>query len=175
MGLHPQTIGGAMPHGYAGSYARQPDMIVTTRPAGAEIVFGAAVKYDAAGAVVPLGAGGTADAFAGVAAREVKSALDYLDQNTGRYAAKEAVPVFQRGAVNVICQKGTPRLGGAVYVRTAANESFPTAAVGGFEAEADGGQHRPAHQLPVGGPGGRREGGGTPHPDHAERVRRKRR
>ena len=138
MGLHPQTIGGAMPHGYAGSYARQPDMIVTTRPAGAEIVFGAAVKYDAAGAVVPLGAGGTADAFAGVAAREVKSALDYLDQNTGRYAAKEAVPVFQRGAVNVICQKGTPRLGGAVYVRTAANESFPTAAVGGFEAEADG-------------------------------------
>ena len=55
MGLHPQTIGGAMPHGYAGSYARQPDMIVTTRPAGAEIVFGAAVKYDAAGAVVPLG------------------------------------------------------------------------------------------------------------------------
>ena len=25
-----------------------------------------------------------------------------------------------------------------MYVRTAANESFPTAAVGGFEAEADG-------------------------------------
>ena len=68
----------------------------------------------------------------------MESALDYLDQNTGRYAAKEAVPVFQRGAGNVICQKGTPRRCGAVYVRTAANESFPTAAVGGFEAEADG-------------------------------------
>ena len=28
MGMNPQTIGKAMPHGFAGSYARQPDMIV---------------------------------------------------------------------------------------------------------------------------------------------------
>ena len=137
MGLKPQNIGAAMPHGYAGSYARQPDMIVTTRPAGAELVFGAAAKYTAAGAVVPMGAGDAASAFVGVAAREVKSALSYLDQNVGRYAEKEAVPVFQRGSINVICQKGTPKLGGAVYIRIAANESYPTAAVGGFEAEAD--------------------------------------
>lgn len=137
MGLKPQNIGAAMPHGYAGSYARQPDMIVTTRPAGAELVFGAAVKYNAAGAVVPMGAGDAASAFVGVAAREVKSALSYLDQNVGRYAEKEAVPVFQRGSINVICQKGTPKLGGAVYIRIAANESYPTTAVGGFEAEAD--------------------------------------
>ena len=46
-GLNPQNIGKTLDHGFAGSYARQPDMIVTTRPAGAEIVFGAAVKYDA--------------------------------------------------------------------------------------------------------------------------------
>lgn len=137
MGLHPQNIGTEMPHGYAGSYARQPDMIVTTRPAGAQLTFGAAVKYDAAGAVVPMGAGDTADAFVGVAAREIKSALSYLDQNVGQYAQKDAVPVFQRGAVNVVCQKGTPKLGGTVYIRVAANASFPTAAVGGFEAEAD--------------------------------------
>lgn len=138
MGLHPQNIGTEMPHGCAGSYARQPDMIVSTRPAGARITFGAALKYDAAGAVVPMGAGDTADAFVGAAAREIKSALEYLDQNTGRYAEKEAVPVFQRGAINVICQKGTAVLGGAVYVRVAENTSYPTAAVGGFEAEADG-------------------------------------
>ena len=56
-GLNPQTIGQTMPHGYAGSYARQPDMIVNTRPAGAEITFGAALKYDESGAVVPMGAG----------------------------------------------------------------------------------------------------------------------
>lgn len=137
MGLHPQNIGAAMPHGYAGGYARQPDMIVNTRPAGAEIVFGAALKYDANGNVVPMGAGDTAAAFVGVASKEIKTALTYLDQGVGRYGPKEAVPVFMRGAVNVICQKGTPKLGGGVYIRIAANESYPGAAVGGFEAEAD--------------------------------------
>lgn len=138
MGLRPQNIGTEMPHGFAGSYARQPDMIVSTRPAGAQLTFGAAVKYDAAGAVVPMGADDTAEAFVGVAAREIKSALSYLDQNVGQYAEHEAVPVFQRGAVNVICQRGTPKLGGAVYIRVAENASYPTAVIGGFEAEADG-------------------------------------
>ena len=31
-----------------------------------------------------------------------------------------------------------PKLGGAVYIRIAESESYPGAAVGGFEAEADG-------------------------------------
>lgn len=137
MGLHPQNIGATMPHGYAGGYARQPDMIVNTRPAGAEIVFGAALKYDTNGNVVPMGAGDTAAAFAGVASKEIKTAITYLDQSVGKYAEKEAVPVFMRGAVNVICQKGAPKLGGSVYIRIVANESYPGAAVGGFEAEAD--------------------------------------
>lgn len=137
MGLHPQNIGAAMPHGYAGGYARQPDMIVNTRPAGAELIFGAALKYDAKGNVVPMGAEDTAGVFIGVASREIKSAVTYLDQSVGRYAEKEAVPVFMRGAVNVICQKGAPKLGGSVYIRIAENASFPGAAVGGFEAEAD--------------------------------------
>ena len=138
MGIHPQNIGTAMPHGFAGSYARQPDMIVNTRPGGVEIRFGAALKYSGSGTVLPMGAGDDASAFVGVAAREIKSALNYLDQNTGAFAAKDAVSVFQRGAVNVLCQKGTPQLGGAVYVRVAENVSYPSAAVGGFEAEADG-------------------------------------
>lgn len=137
MGLHPQNIGTAMPHGYAGSYARQPDMVVNTRPAAAVIPFGTPLKYDSQGHVAPLGAGDAATAFVGVAAREIRSALTYLDQSAGAFAAGEAVSVFMRGAVNVRCQKGTPKLGGAVYVRVTANESYPTAAVGGFEAEAD--------------------------------------
>lgn len=137
-GLNPQNIGQTMTHGYAGSYARQPDMIANTRPAGAEIVFGAALMYDASGAVVPMGEGGTAEGFVGVAAREVKSALSYLEQSVGSYAKGEAVTVFQRGAINVKCASGTPQLGGKVYVRIAANESIPTAVVGGFEAAADG-------------------------------------
>lgn len=138
-GLNPQTIGQTMPHGYAGSYARQPDMIVNTRPAGAEITFGAALKYDESGAVAPMDAGDTAENFVGVASREVKSALSYLEQNAGSYAAGEAVPVFQRGTINVKCAVGTPKLGGKVYVRIAANESIPTGEAGGFEAAADGG------------------------------------
>lgn len=139
MGLHPQNIGTAMPHGFAGSYARQPDMIVDTRPAGGteQIAFGMALKYDANGAVAVMGAGSTAAQFVGVAARELKSALNYLEQGAGAYAPKDAVPVFMRGCVNVRCQNGTPKLGGAVYVRVAANASLPNAVVGGFEAAAD--------------------------------------
>ena len=129
MGMNPQTIGKAMPHGFAGSYARQPDMIVGARPAGGTvpILFGAPLKYDAAGAVVPMGEGDTADVFAGIASREIKSSLNYLDQSAGSYAPGEAVSVFQRGCINVRCQKGTPKLGGAVYVRLAADEENPAA------------------------------------------------
>jgi len=86
-----------------------------------------------------MGAGSTAQDFVGVASREVKSALSYLEQDIGAYAKTEAVPVFMRGAINVKCNVGAPKLGGEVYVRIAANESIPTGVVGGFEAAADGG------------------------------------
>lgn len=139
MGLNPQRIGKEMNHGYAGSYARQPDMIVNTRPAGGTepFVFGTPLKYDASGAVIPMGAGATAAEFVGVAAREIKSSLNYLDQGAGAYAPAEAVPVFQRGAISVKCNVGAPALGGPVYVRVTANASVPTGVVGGFEAVAD--------------------------------------
>lgn len=134
-----QTIGKTMPHGYAGSYSRQPDMIVDSHPLEGKIsvAFGQAVIYGTAGAVVPFGADTTADKFVGVAAREIKSATDYLNQNAGGYQPGEAVPVLKRGRINVICQKGTPAIGGKVYVRIKVNGSYPKALVGGFEAEAD--------------------------------------
>lgn len=139
MGLHPQNIGTTMSHGFAGSYARQPDMIVNTHPAGGtvQIAFGAPLVYGTNGAVVQMGAAATAAQFVGVAAREIKSALNYLAQNVGAYAPGEAVPVFMRGSINVKCQNGTPTLGGKVYVRVVANADIPTAVVGGFEAVAD--------------------------------------
>jgi hypothetical protein len=142
MGLNPQTIGTSMPHGLAGSYARQPDMIVNTRPAGGtvNITFGLALTYDNNGNVVILGTEGAKNSFVGVAGRELKSSLNYLNQNTGEYAPKEAVPVFMRGAINVKCQRSTPNLNGAVYVRTAINESYPGCVIGGFEAEEDSGK-----------------------------------
>ena len=138
--LNPQIIGAEMDHGFAGSYARQPDMIVATRPVGEKdpLPFGTALMYDANGAVVLMqGSGVTADKFVGVAGREIRSALSFIDQNTGAYTNGDACSVFQRGSINVLCQKGTPKRGGAVYVRIVKSTSLPNAAVGGFEAEAD--------------------------------------
>ena len=83
-----------------------------------------------------MGEGSAAGDFVGVASREIKSALSYLDQGVGSYAPGEAVSVFQRGCINVKCRNGTPKLGGPVYVRVTADAAIPTAVVGGFEAVA---------------------------------------
>ena len=116
------TIGLVMDHGYAGAYSRQPDQIIDTRFAGSGgVAFGQAVKYSS-GAVVGFGAGDAATAFVGVAAREVKSSLNYLTK---------------RGRINVKCNVGTPALNGDVYVRIAANALIPDGVVGGFEASSD--------------------------------------
>ena len=137
MSLNPQIIGKTMPHGYAGVYARQPDMIVNTRPAGENIQFGQALVYNAQGQVALPAAGAKAADFVGVAAAEVKSVMNYLTQSEGGYTADEPVSVFQRGAINVKCQNGTAALGGAVYLRLVANDTLPNAVIGGFEAAAD--------------------------------------
>ena len=137
MPLNPQIIGKDMPHGFAGCYARQPDMIVETRPAGGEtpIVFGTPLVYDTDNvSVIPAGATFTAAEFAGVAGFEIKSVLTYLDQAVGQYAPGEPTSVFQRGSINVKCYDGTPALGGAVYVRTKTNGTYTTGLVGGFSA-----------------------------------------
>lgn len=137
MALTPQTIGLNMSHGFAGSYARQPDMIVNTAPlGGAEIIpFGAPLVRGEGGAVIPMGTGNTGGQFIGVSGREVKSPAEFFSQSVGQYAPQEAVSVFQRGCINVKCQKGTPAIDGTVYVRVAASGNY---VVGGFEAEADG-------------------------------------
>lgn len=137
-GLNPQVIGTTMTAGYAGSYARQPDMIVNTRVAGGEanIPFGAPLVYSS-GTVVQMGASATAAQFVGVAGREIKSSLSYMEQTPGQYAPGDAVSVFQRGSIQVKCQRGTPALGGTVYVRTVYNGTYASAQVGGFESEAD--------------------------------------
>lgn len=135
-----QNIGKTMPHGFAGSYSRQPDTIIDTHPydGDAPLTFGLAVKADTAGIITEMGSGSKAAQFLGVALRETKSATSYLTQGEGFYNVGDAVPVLKRGCVNVICQNGTPAYDGAVYVRIAANASLPNAVIGGFEAEADG-------------------------------------
>lgn len=151
MRLNPQVFGKEMPHGFAGSYARQPDMIVNTRPAGGAIPFGLALTYDDDKNVVVFG-NATTNTFLGVAGKEIKSALTYLDQSVGAYAQGEPVSVFMRGSINVKCQRSTPSLGGAVYVRTAVNDSYPDCVVGGFEAEADSGKTQMLGDVQWGGP-----------------------
>ena len=140
-GLNPQIIGKDMPHGFAGCYARQPDMIVETRPAGgtAAIPFGTPLTYGTAPAVVAAGAGFTAAKFAGVAGFEIKTALTYLELQAGQYAVGEPVSVVQRGSINVKCAAGTPALGGAVYVLVAESETegLTNVPVGSFAAMAD--------------------------------------
>ena len=152
--LNPQVIGKEMPHGFAGGYARQPDMIVNTRPAGGEtpIPFGAPLVYDATKpAVVAAGAGFTAAAFAGVAGAEIKTALTYLTQQEGQYAPGEPVSVFQRGSINVKAY-GTPALGGTVYVRTVASDTYTTEPVGAFTATNESGDTVALTNCQWGGP-----------------------
>lgn len=136
MALNPQVLGTYMPHGFAGCYARQPDMIVTTRPAGgtANIPFGAPLIYDSSKNVIQADATATAATFVGVAAAEIKSSLDYLNPGTGAFAPGEAVGVFQLGSINVLCAGGTPARGGAVYLRTGTSETYTSEAVGSFTA-----------------------------------------
>lgn len=135
-----QNIGKTMPHGFAGSYSRQPDTIIDTHPLGgsANIVFGQAVVPGTAGAVAPVSGTTTAAQFLGIALRETKSAVNYINQGEGAYVPGDAVPVLKRGCANVLCQNGTPAYDGTVYLRIAANNSLPNAVVGGFEAAADG-------------------------------------
>lgn len=134
-----QVIGKTMPFGFAGSYSRQPDMVVDSHPlsGSTDVIFGQALVYGPNGEVVLVSDTTTAEQFVGVAAREIKGATNYLDQGTGAYHPGEMVSVFKRGRINVLCQNGAPAFGGDVYVRVKTNESYPNASVGGFEAVAD--------------------------------------
>lgn len=154
------TIGKSLNYGFAGSYARQPDMIIETR-ANVEtvnpITFGRPVMQGTNGTtgavgVVNITGAFTAAAFVGIAAREVKSALSYSNQGLGvggQYQPNEPVPVFQRGSISVICSAGTPTMGSAVYVRVvAASGKF----VGDLEAAADGSNNVLLTNAQWGGP-----------------------
>ena len=154
MALNPQVLGTDMPHGFAGCYARQPDMIVTTRPAGgtANIPFGAPLIYDSSKNVIQADATATAATFVGVAAAEIKSSLDYLNPGTGAFAPGDAVGVFQRGSINVKCYDGSPALGGTVYVRTGTSETYTTGVVGGFSANNESGKTVALTNCQWGGP-----------------------
>ena len=131
-----KTIGLNMNHGYAGCYARQPDMVVTTKPnvGTAPIPFGA-VLMQASGGVKLADGTLTADTFVGIAAQQIQSSTNYLAQNgAGEYVKDAPVSCFQVGRVNVKVADGSPVLYGDVYVRVVASG---TKAVGDIECAAD--------------------------------------
>ena len=141
--LNPQMFGSDMPFGFAGYYARQPDMVVRKRSCGAtNIQFGSPVKYDENKNVVAMtGTDTTADQFVGVAGAEVNSSLNYLAPSNGEFTPGEAVNIFCRGSINVKCYGTTaPKLGGAVYVLLNATETsgLTNVPAGSFTAMEDG-------------------------------------
>lgn len=141
------AIGIELNLGYPGSVSRSIDTIITPRPiksnvTGGEetepsILFGEPVILNDDNTYSRFGASGTAAAFAGIAAREVKQATSYYSA-CGSYLPGEVADVIERGSVTVLCNVGTPKAGGKVYIRTAANASIPNGVIGQFEAEADG-------------------------------------
>lgn len=131
-----KTIGLNMNYGYAGCYARQPDMVVTTKPnvGTAAIPFGT-VLMQASGGVKASDGTLTAATFVGIAAQQIQSASTYLTQNgAGQYEVNEPVSCFQVGRVNVKVANGTPALYGDVYVRVTADTGK---LVGDIEARSD--------------------------------------
>ena len=113
---------------------------VGTANAAGFVLVAAENKYLGVADSVAGGTSFTATQFAGIAVREVVQANVYDPQETPGYAANSVVDVLTRGQCTVLCQRGTPTAGGTVYVRTVANDSYPTAVVGGFEAADDSGK-----------------------------------
>jgi len=136
-----KVIGKSLNLGYPGSVSRSADAIITARMIRdtdtEEIAFGEAVVLNSDNTYSKFGADGTADAFVGVAVREVKQSTDYFSEQ-GTYKPGQPCDVLERGSVTVFCNVGTPTAGGAVHLRIVENPSFPNGVVGGFEAAADG-------------------------------------
>lgn len=138
------VIGITMNYGFPGQVSRHGDEISRTRPVKKDtdnVYFGAPVVQNDDGSVQLFGATDTADKFAGVAMRKVKSAKVYPYQNLGYYAPEEPCDVLLRGGISVVCAWGTPAPGGAVYIRTkVVEETSPEGAVvGEFGAEDETG------------------------------------
>lgn len=134
-----KTIGKQLNNGYAGSFARTPDMIINTRAAeGNDIPFGSVLIRGTNGNQVKKSDASIAMTnFLGIAGKEVKTIFDYSNQDEGVYKEGEAVPVFQRGSINVICKNGTPAAGGDVFVAKTTS-AFTGAQVGDICQSATG-------------------------------------
>lgn len=136
-----RVIGTELPLGYPGTVARSWDNIIMNRLVkedSANIGYGKPVVLNGDNTYSAFSADNTAAQFGGVAIREVKMATNYYNQNDVEYLPGQQCDVLERGSIVVKCPKGTPAAGGKVYIRIAANETYPGSTVGDFEAEVDG-------------------------------------
>ncbi|WNF07259.1 structural cement protein Gp24 [Brevibacillus borstelensis] len=135
------VIGKSLNLGYPGNISRSADAIIDNRvvkPTDTEnINFGDPVVLNDDNTYSKFGATGTAATFGGIAVREVKQSTDYFSAQ-GFYAPGQPCDVATRGTLTVVCNVGTPKAGGSVYIRTATNAAIPDGVIGGFEAAADG-------------------------------------
>lgn len=133
-----KTIGTSLGIGYAGTQSRTADAIIQARVAAVAIKFGQACVLTNENKWTLVGAGTVATDVAGIAVREVVQANTFDPQSNPDYLPGQVCDVMVRGNCTVKCQRGTPVSGQAVYVRIAANATYPDAVVGGIEAAADG-------------------------------------
>lgn len=136
-----QVIGKQLHNGYPGGYAIQPDQLTGTAANVSKetIAFGDLVLYkeesgEITGVEIPS-ATFTMDKVAGIAARTVKQADKYHEQENGGYLPNEAVTVFKRGIISVVCNDNGAKFGGKVYYRHTAETDKPK---GFYSAEATG-------------------------------------
>ena len=132
-----KVIGTSLNIGYPGTPSRSADSIIQNRIADEVIAFGQAVILKNTNRWGNVVEATTAADIAGIAVREVVQANTFDPQSNPDYVANAPCDVMVRGNCTVKCQRGTPAAGAAVYVRVKANNSYPNAVVGGFEASAD--------------------------------------
>ena len=132
-----RVIGTSLNIGYPGTPSRSADSIIQNRIADAVISFGQAVILKSTNRWSTVTDSTVAADIAGIAVREVVQANTFDPQSNPDYVANAPCDVMVRGNCTVKCQRGTPAAGAAVYVRVKANNSYPNAVVGGFEASAD--------------------------------------
>lgn len=132
------TIGIKLNNGYAGTVSRTADCVIQNRIAkGVDIAFGQAVVLNDDNTFSLVGENTTATKIAGIAVREVIQANVFNPQSNPNYVAEMPCDVLVRGQCTVACKRGTPKAGGAVYIRIKPNATYQDSFVGDFEADAD--------------------------------------
>lgn len=132
-----KVIGISMNAGWPGTQSRTADAIIQNRIAAGTIKFGQAVVLTNQNKWRVAASGDEGTDIAGIAVRNVVQANTFDPQSNPDYVENDPCDVLTRGNITVKCQRGTPVAGAAVYVRVAANASYPNAVIGGFEASAD--------------------------------------